>query len=470
MAELQNLVERLEIAVHHLESMSFKFSGCGTPLANGDDGGLVPYVEAFDALLSGSVAEFVKHSKIIGDDVEKHAVMLSAAFQAERHFLLMACKLQQPLQIEMTVLLKPLSDKIQEIQNFREKNRGSKLFNHLSAVSESVAALGWVAVVPKPGPYVKEMNDAATFYTNRVLKEYKDNDKRHVEWVKSFLTIWTQLQAYIKEYHITGLSWNNSGPDASALSPGAPPLGGSCPPPPPPPGPPPAFADDPPQDETSVARSQLFADLNQGEGITRALRHVPDAQKTHKNPNLRSQSGSVNSPSKSHKSSPTSPNSPQQPRTPMLKLEGKKWRVEYQENVGDLVISETELKHVAYVFKCSSSMLQIQGKINSITIDSCHKLSLVFDNVVGIVEIINSRDVQIQVLNKVPTISVNKTEGCHIYLSEESLDCEIVSAKSSEVNILIPHDDDYKEYPIPEQFKTTWDGSKLVTEASEIVG
>lgn len=26
---------------------------------------------------------------------------------------------------------------------------------------------------PKPGPYVKEMNDAATFYTNRVLKDYK---------------------------------------------------------------------------------------------------------------------------------------------------------------------------------------------------------------------------------------------------------------------------------------------------------
>lgn len=26
----------------------------------------------------------------------------------------------------------------------------------------------------KPGPYVKEMNDAATFYTNRVLKDYKE--------------------------------------------------------------------------------------------------------------------------------------------------------------------------------------------------------------------------------------------------------------------------------------------------------
>lgn len=27
---------------------------------------------------------------------------------------------------------------------------------------------------PTPGPYVKDMQDAGMFYTNRVLKEYKD--------------------------------------------------------------------------------------------------------------------------------------------------------------------------------------------------------------------------------------------------------------------------------------------------------
>lgn len=46
-------------------------------------------------------------------------------------------------------------------------------------------------------------------------------------------------------------------------------------------------------------------------------------------------------------------------------------------------------------------------------------------------------------MGKVPTISINKTEGCHVYLSKEAVDCEIVSAKSSEMNILIPHGDDY---------------------------
>ena len=41
---------------------------------------------------------------------------------------------------------------------------------------------------------------------------------------------------------------------------------------------------------------------------------------------------------------------------------------ENQENASDLVISDTELKQVAYVFKCTNSTLQIKGKINSITL------------------------------------------------------------------------------------------------------
>ena len=67
-------------------------------------------------------------------------------------------------------------------------------------------------MAPKPGPYVKEMNDAAMFHTNRVLKEYKDVNKKHVDWVKAHLSIWTELQAYAKEFHTTGLAWSKTGP------------------------------------------------------------------------------------------------------------------------------------------------------------------------------------------------------------------------------------------------------------------
>lgn len=471
---MEALVERLEQAVIRLEAVSSKLQGFSGGLANGVINGIngeSQCIDAFDHLLRGALSEYLKNSRTIGGGVAQHAEMVQNALQVQRTFLKMASMHQEPAQTELADLLRPISEKIEEIQNFREKNRGSQLFNHLSAVSESIPALGWVAVSQKPGPYVKEMNDAAMFYTNRVLKDYKDTDPCHVEWVRSYLGIWTELQNYIKQHHTTGLVWSKIGPVAPASLFVAQPAG-PCPPPPPPPPPPQIFTDEEPKSDNSAAqRSALFAQLNQGEAITKGLKHVSDQQKTHKNPTLRSQGEAhKTSPSKGKAPSSSTP-SPAKKHSPLLELEGKKWRVEYQEQTHDLVIEETELKQVVYVFSCNNSTIQIKGKVNSIIVDNCKKLGLVFENVVGILEVINSKDIQLQVLGKVPTMSINKTEGCHIYLSKESLNCEIVSAKSSEMNILVPQgDDDYREFPVPEQFKTVWDGSKLVTEPTEIAG
>ncbi|KAJ7991505.1 hypothetical protein DPEC_G00284570 [Dallia pectoralis] len=547
-ATMETLVQRLEQAVIRLEQVSVNIqasSGMTNGDCNGINGGVPQCMEAFDLLLMGPVAEYLKNSRAIGEDVEKHAEMVNDGLQLQKSFLKMVTTHQEPAQTELAALLKPISEKILEIQTFREHNRGSRMFNHLSAVSESIPGLGWVAVSQKPVSYVKEMNDAAIFYTNRVLKDYKDSDKRHVEWVQSYLFIWTELQTFIKQHHTTGLVWSKTGPiaPASLFAPGS-----LCPPPPPPPpGPPPVFTDNSPHtDGTPAEHSALFAQLNQGEAITKgspasvapvlrssdptaeggeweggrtrkkrrrgrrkggrveegvcglkvqssesptaqhsslfvqlnqgpditkALKHVSKDQMTHKNPALRIQGGEHNAPqSKCRNPGGSCARAPPQKRPPLLELEGKKWRVEYFDQAHDLVIEETELRQVVYVFGCSNSTLQIRGKINSIIVDNCKKLGLVFDNVVGIVEIINSKDIQLQATGRVPTISINKTEGCQVYLSKDALDCEIVSAKSSEMNILVPQDDDYREFPVPEQYKTVWDGSKLVTEPTEIAG
>ncbi|XP_056154277.1 adenylyl cyclase-associated protein 2 [Lampris incognitus] len=479
---MEALMERLERAVIRLEHVSVKMqvtSGMANgDCANGIDGGLLQSVEAFDQLLRGPVSDYLKNSRAIGGDVEKHAEMVNNGLQTQRFFLKMAATHQEPAKMELCDLLKPISQHIEEIQGFRERNRGSSLFNHLSAVSESIPALGWVAVTQKPGPYVKEMNDSATFYTNRVLKDYKESDRRHVDWVRSYLSIWTEVQTFIKQHHASGLVWSKRGPIAppalfepAASAPCPPP-----PPPPPPPGPPPVFTDDEPQAGAGGSANQhaaLFTQLNQGMDITKGLKHIPDNQMTHKNPNLRLPGGPVHSsPAKSKKpGAGGSPRAAPQKRPPVLELEGKKWRVENFEQKHDLVIEETELKQVVYIYDCNNSTLQVKGKINSIIVDNCKKLGLVFENVVGIVEIINSKAIQLQALGKVPTISINKTEGCQVYLSKTSLDCGIVSAKSSEMNILVPEgDDDYREFPVPEQFKTVWDGTKLVTDPTELAG
>ncbi|XP_044028890.1 adenylyl cyclase-associated protein 1 [Siniperca chuatsi] len=474
MAELASLVQRLEVAVGRLESMS----GPGGSAGNSAGGAVSVYVEAFDEIVSGPVAQYFSLSQQIGGDVQKHAEMMKQAFSCERELLIKASSSQKPSDAVLTTLLQPVSKAIQQVQTFREQNRTSPLFNHLSAVSESVPALGWVAMAPKPCPYVKEMQDAAMFYTNRVLKEYKEKDKTHADWVKAYVSIWTEMQTYIKKHHTTGLTWSTSGPVASASA--APPSAraGGCPPPPPPgPPPPPVDFSGPSSgggDTGADTRNALFASLNKGADITKGLKHVGDDQKTHKNPSLRSQAAPIRTGPKPFASTtprPAASATPTRTLPPVLELEGKKWKVENQEGVQDLVINDTELKQVVYAFKCNKSTLQVKGKINSITVDNCKKMGLVFDDVVGIVEIINCKDVKVQVIGKVPTISINKTDGCHIYLSNDSLSCEIVSAKSSEMNVLVPNKDgEFTELPVPEQFKTVWDGKKLVTTATEIAG
>jgi len=288
-----------------------------------------------------------------------------------------------------------------------------------------------------------------------------------VEWVRAWIQVLTELQAYVKKHHTTGLVWNAKGVEAKSIGGGG---SGGPPPPPMPVGD--LFADDSSSggaggDEKS--RAQLFAELNKGEDVTKGLRKVTSDMQTHKNPNLRTgPSPAVAKPNLATKPAGSSVSAA--PSRPARKeLEGKKWMVEYQKNQTSLTIADTEMNQVVYIFKCEGSTIQVKGKVNSIVMDSCKKTSVVLDSVVSSVEFVNCQSVQMQVLTKVPTISIDKTDGCQIYLNAGSLDVSIVTAKSSEMNVLVPKPDgDYVEYPIPEQFRTTYNGKGLTTVVSDI--
>ena len=44
-------------------------------------------------------------------------------------------------------------------------------------------------------------------------------------------------------------------------------------------------------------------------------------------------------------------------------------------------------------------------------------------------------------MGKVATVSIDKTDGIQVYFSKTCLDTEVVSSKSSEMNVLIPKAD-----------------------------
>lgn len=412
-----------------------------------------------------SFSQFLDKSKQIGDVVSEIAVLVQNAVQSHWSIVDLATKSKKPsTPNELQLLLKPTGQLIQQVEEFKQKHRAHSLFNHLAAISESIPALAWLAISPTPAPYVKEMIDAAQFYTNKVLVAYKDKNRLHIEWAQSWLTFLQELQKYIRQHHTTGLVWNQQGGDFNQTA-------GSMPPPPPPPPAAGAMPPPPPPpignfssitDSADAARSALLRDLNQGTDITKSLRKVTKEDR----------SSVLTTPMSDRSSRSKTPDpraTPAMNRIPKFEFEGRKWVLEYHTNQTQeqFIIQATEMNQSVNIYRCEKIMVIVQGKVNSITVDSCKKLSLVFDDIVSLVEFINCQSIQAQPMSKVPTITVDKTDGIQLFLRKESLDVELVSAKSAEINVCVIDEKtgDYKEHAIPEQLKTVWANGHFKTEA-----
>src|SRR5699024_8741615 len=82
---------------------------------------------------------------------------------------------------------------------------------------------------------------------------------------------------------------------------------------------------------------------------------------------------------------------------PKFELEGKKWLVENHQGNKSLTITDTNMSQSVNVYNCTDSLLIVKGKVNSITVNKCKKFSIVFDNIVAVVEFIDCQRAQAQV-------------------------------------------------------------------------
>ncbi|KAI8907816.1 adenylate cyclase associated N terminal-domain-containing protein [Gorgonomyces haynaldii] len=455
--QLTAVLARLEAATARLEGFANKLStpatGSAPATATGSDDKVAVQVKEFDALLEGEAfTSFVRLSTVVGGLVQEQAGLVKRAADATRQLIVTASQSKKPDQQKIVELIKPIQTLLEQIVSIKDKNRPSPLFSHLSCIADGIPAFGWVVVEPTPAPYIGEMKDAAQFYANKVIKEFKEKDKNHTEYVIKFIEFLGELFQYVKKHHTTGLQWNPRGGEAKQAAG-----------PPPPPAP-------------TAAQLEAFSDPKQAKpatnfvselagDVTSRLRKVDKSEMTHKNPELRATSV-VPAAAAAAKPAAKAFAPPKQP--PKIALEGNKWAIENHVDNQNIVVDQTELRHVVYVYNCQNSTISIKGKVNAITLDGCKKVGLLVDTVVSSVETVNCKSVQIQITGTAPTCSVDKTDGLQLYLSKSALDIEIYSAKSSELNVLVPDDKgEYNEMPVSEQFKTVVKGSKLVTEAVE---
>jgi adenylyl cyclase-associated protein len=384
------------------------------------------------------------------------------------------------------------------INNIRESNRASPLFNHLSAVAEGIVALGWF-FEPKPADFVSEIVGGIQYYGNKVLKEYKEKDHTHIQYIQAYYQIFKSLAAYLKKHYPKGLTWNQksgidaqealrqikSGASSQAAPPPPPPPpvptlnvpGGVPPPPPPPPGAPPAPV------AAGPDMSAVFAQLNQGDAVTSGLRKVDKSEMTHKNPSLRagatvpespSSQGSISrskSPAPSKKPKPESMRARKPPRK---ELEGNKWLLENFDNPGGIIEISAQQNQSILISRCNKTIVKVNNKANAISIDNCNGLSIIVDSLVSSLDVIKSPKFALQIDGVVPTLLLDQVDGATIYLGQQSLATEVFSSKCTAVNIMLPPkegtDEDTKECPVPEQIKSYVKDGVLVNEIVEHAG
>lgn len=174
-------------------------------------------VKAYDDFTSTHLAPFLSSSNALGAPLADLSTLVEQVFTAQRSMIVLASSTKSPAtdSPEYMEFLKPLQTQLMAVDQFKDKYRSSPFFNHICTVVDGIPALGWVAVAPAPAPFVGDMKDSAQFYANRVIKEYKDKGSKHVEWARSYITLLSELQKYVKSVHTTGLLWNAKGEDLS---------------------------------------------------------------------------------------------------------------------------------------------------------------------------------------------------------------------------------------------------------------
>jgi len=469
--------DKLESLIARLEKSVIKLENAGAGGGSGDSAASVPAsVVAYDEFEDDFMKPYYEASAVLGELVDEQAKLFKELSAKHRNFLMVVAKHSAPKASDFQQLLAPMSEQMKKVSALKDL----KHKNYCSAVSEGIMAFSWVGYPKTPMKFVEGTRDAVKFYTNKVLVESKNTDKKEENraWVKAFTAVFDGLIAYIKDHHRTGPTYSTSGSPATAaaLSASSSPAGIPAPPPAGIPPPPPASKVATPLKPAASspdAMSKLLGALNRGADVTKGLKKVDRSQMTHKNPELRNRAPV---PFKSNASSykPVGLAAKKAVKKPAkFDLEdGKKWIIEYQEGA-KLTIEDSNMKQVVYIYKCENSTVLIDGKVNSVILDSCKKVGLVFNAVVAGSEVVNCQSVKIQARGQCPTISIDKTDGCLVYLSDECLDCQIVSAKSSEMNISIPREDgDYDEHPVAEQFRSHYDAKKktIVTECTDSLG
>jgi hypothetical protein len=84
--------------------------------------------------------------------------------------------------------------------------------NHMTAVGDSVSALGWIAVDSGAASFVVDQAGAGQFFIDKVKMGAKKTDEpvKHQAWASALESLYAALKAYVEAHHSSSLQWNSA--------------------------------------------------------------------------------------------------------------------------------------------------------------------------------------------------------------------------------------------------------------------
>ena len=417
-------------------------------------------IKAYDSYCTTYLDPFVSACNKLGGDAVVAGDLIKEAWTEMRIFLLRATACKEPPQAALPVLLTPVFDKVKALDKAIKRNEWEK---HLKTCKEGCQSLNWLAVKPCPCDIITSYIEGQDYWANAIRKDFKGVDDQ-IAFCNTFKALLNNLNAYVKEFHTTGTSWNPRGVNVSEYSASS---GASAPAAAPAPAPATAPVAAPkPAVAAPAPTANLFAALNKGGDITAGLKTVTKDMQTWRE-EFKGKDAPVAAPVAPKKVA--APAAPVTKGPPKLEKQNAKWTVENQ--VEPVTIQIEEMKETVYIYGCVGSTITVIGKCKSIILDACKKTNIVFDSIMASCEIVNSQRINVYIKDKASAVAIDKTDGIVVHLPRSSLDTEIVASKSSEMNISWPDENgDILERPIPEQYVHRLKGDKVTADVSDLYG
>lgn len=492
LTSISERLARVEIAVASGAGAGGAAAAAAPPASAGagSGAGASENVANYAAFVANAGEKFLEATKACGKKANKAANNMRKLFDFNAEIVAKAETCRKPTDAELAAFGKTISGFVNN--GLRAQFPDRNMEKGLSEVFAAMSAL----LHPTPVQHVKDSFEAMQFYTNKVLSDAKGKDDKanNIAWVKAAEALLNDFRQFCVP-SMRGLKWKGKD-DPTGAAPALPAAGGAKAAEP---APAPAAAAEPeaapapapaPAVKVKTAKglskggggggglAGLFAEvrsIDQSSGKTAGLKHVSDKQKVYKNRSLVKTSVVSEDAIKKKKKKTVKKAAPKKVLPPKCEYDKRQhtWFIENQPDGARLTVDIEHANDKVYLYKCGDCVVILQGRLKALNVVNCRKTQLSFQDLLAVVEINNCTSVKVQSLGKCPAMTIDKTNGCQVYLSRTSLDCNFVCAQSSEMNVNFPHgpegeEEEWLERPIPEQFQHKLVGTDLTSEVSDL--